>query len=200
MIELTEDQRAVLQEMTNIGMGQAGDSISRVWDEFVELSIPSIALVEAKSLPARLATLVPGTIAAARQAFHGGFWGEAITVMPTTGRHQLSILMGRGETVSPTEQREIFLDMANILGGACVTGLAQQLDIDVGFTAPSLIGDALLPTQVLNTEEMAVKTALSLEVNFAVETRSLALHLIILFPEEEFARLTGLLDVFLAAL
>ena len=42
---LSQDQKDALQEIANIGMGQAGASIARVLDEFVQLSIPRILVV-----------------------------------------------------------------------------------------------------------------------------------------------------------
>ena len=39
-INLTEEQRDCLQEVTNVAMGQAGDNLARLLDTFVILSIP----------------------------------------------------------------------------------------------------------------------------------------------------------------
>ena len=41
----TEDQNDALQEVVNIAMGQAGDSLARILGNFVELSVPRIRLV-----------------------------------------------------------------------------------------------------------------------------------------------------------
>jgi len=49
--DLNEDQRDALQEIANIGMGQAGSSIAKVWGEFVHLSIPRIVHTDRKSIP-----------------------------------------------------------------------------------------------------------------------------------------------------
>lgn len=50
---LTTDQEEALQEIANIGMGQAGASIVRVLDEFVHLSVPRIVILSPEQMPAR---------------------------------------------------------------------------------------------------------------------------------------------------
>ena len=56
--DLTADQRDALQEIANIGMGQAGSSIAKIWGEFVRLSIPRVANVERQDIPTVLQQLV----------------------------------------------------------------------------------------------------------------------------------------------
>ena len=46
----TEDQNDALQEVVNIAMGQAGDSLARILGNFVELSVPRIRLVTVKDV------------------------------------------------------------------------------------------------------------------------------------------------------
>ena len=82
---LSDDQRDALQEIANIGMGQAGSSIAKIWGEFVRLSIPRIANVERQEIPAVLQQLVgEKNILAVRQAFHGQLRGEVIIVVITS--------------------------------------------------------------------------------------------------------------------
>ena len=71
---LSQDQKDALQEIANIGMGQAGASIARVLDEFVQLSIPRILVVPPQEVPAALASAVGDrTVSAVR---HGGYLSE----------------------------------------------------------------------------------------------------------------------------
>ncbi len=76
---LSEDQREALQELVNIGMGQAGASIAQVLDEFVKLSIPRISSVAACNLSQEIVRLVgDADVSAIRQAFTTEFRGEAL--------------------------------------------------------------------------------------------------------------------------
>lgn len=45
ILNLSEDHRDCIQEVTNVAMGQAGDKLARLLDTFVVLSIPHIAVM-----------------------------------------------------------------------------------------------------------------------------------------------------------
>lgn len=198
--DLTEDQRDALQEIANIGMGQAGSLIGKIWGEFVNLSIPRIAHLDRQSIPAALTRLVGDhTVNAVRQAFHGGIRGEVITVFSGGRGDELRELMGYEETDS-VEEQELLLDVANILVGACLGGIAETLEVEIGFSAPSVMGFDVSPAQLIRPGDLNSGRALFLEVRFTLEKKSLASHLVLLMPEDEFLVLGQSLDKFLASI
>jgi len=198
--DLTGDQRDALQEIANIGMGQAGASIAKIWGEFVQLSIPRIAHLDRQNIPAMLSRFVGDeTVNAVRQAFHGQFRGEVIVVFSAGRGDQLAALMGYDEADS-VEEQELLLDVANILVGACLGGIAETLAADIGFSAPSVMGLDLLPSQLIHPDELVSGRALFLEVRFTLEKKSFASHLVVLMPADEIAVLGAALDKFLDAL
>ena len=198
-LELTEDQRDALQEIANIGMGQAGSSIAKIWGEFVSLSIPRIAHIDRESIPAMLSRFVgDGSVNAVRQAFHGHLRGEVIVVFSGGRSDQLAELMGYDDADS-VEEQELLLDVANILVGACLGSVAETLEADIGFSAPSLMGLNVSPAGLIRPEELISGRALFLEVRFTLERKSFASHLIVMMPADE-VRVLGLsLDRFLAS-
>ena len=198
--DLTEDQRDALQEIANIGMGQAGSLIGKIWGEFVNLSIPRIAHLDRRSIPAALTRLVGNeTVNAVRQAFHGAIRGEVITVFSGGRGDELRDLMGYEETDS-VEEQELLLDVANILVGACLGGIAETLEVEIGFSAPSMMGFDVSPAHLILPDELNSGRALFLEVRFTLEKKSLASHLVVLMPEDEFLVLGQALDRFLASI
>ena len=198
--DLTADQRDALQEIANIGMGQAGSSIAKIWGEFVNLSIPRIAHVDRASIPEMLARLVGDeTVNAVRQAFHGQLRGEVIVVFSGGRGDQLAELMGY-EDADSIEEQELLLDVANILVGACLGGVAQTLEADIGFSAPSLMGLDVAPAQLIRPGDFVGERALFLEVRFTLEQKSFASHLIVMMPVEEIVLLGQSLDRFLESL
>jgi chemotaxis protein CheC len=198
--DLTGDQRDALQEIANIGMGQAGASIGKIWGEFVQLSVPRIAHLDRQDIPAMLARFVgEETVNAVRQAFHGQFRGEVIVVFSAGRDDRLATLMGYEETDSIGEQ-ELLLDVSNILVGASLGGIAETLQAEIGFSAPSVMGLGIAPSQLVQFDELATGRALFLEVRFTLEKKSFASHLIVLMPAEEIRVLGTALDKFLAAL
>lgn len=198
--DLTEDQRDALQEIANIGMGQAGSLIGKIWGEFVNLSIPRIAHLDRQSIPAALTRLVGDhTVNAVRQAFHGSIRGEVVVVFSGGRDDELRELMGY-EDADSVEEQELLLDVANILVGACLGGIAETLKAEIGFSAPSVMGLDISPALLIRPDELNSGRALFLEVRFTLEKKSLASHLVVLMPEDEFLVLGQALDTFLASI
>jgi len=197
---LNQDQKEALQEIANIGMGQAGESIARVLDHFVHLSIPRILVLPPEDMAAAMTrTVGAGTVSAVRQAFHSLMRGEAIVIFGEQRCDDLADLMGYEGGLDHVGELELLLDVSNILVGACLGGIAEQLKTDIGFSAPSLMADRVPVEAMLRAEDVSWRNALLVEVNFRLEGRSFACHLVILMPEEEIRLMAGALDRFLAA-
>lgn len=198
---LTEDQKDALQEIANIGMGQAGEVIARVLNEFVTLSIPRILILQPNLIAPALQRMVNSEqVSAVRQAFHGSFRGEALVLFGAKRCTDLADLMGYEENIDHATEMEILLDISNILVGACLGGIAKQINVDIGFSAPSLMADCVPIKEMMKASDAAWEHALLVEVNFQLEKRSFACHLVILMPEHELKMFAGLLDRFLEAL
>lgn len=198
---LTEDQKEALQEIANIGMGQAGSTIAQVLGEFVQLSIPRILIVPPEEVPVALAyTIGEGTVSAVRQAFHSAMRGEALVIFGQHRCNDLADLMGYEHDLDHAAEIELLLDVSNIMVGACLGGIAEQLKLAIGFSAPSLMADAVPLEQLLAGNRVDWATALLVEVNFRLEKRSFACHLVILMPENEIRALTAAIDRFLESL
>jgi chemotaxis protein CheC len=198
---LTTDQKEALQEIANIGMGQAGASIARVLDEFVHLSVPRIVILSSEQMFAALKSSVgDGPVTVVRQAFHGQMRGEALVVFGEDRCRDLADLMGYDDQLDRAGEIEILLDITNLLVGACLAGIAEQLRATIGFSAPSLMADTVPVGQVLAAEGLPWSTALLVDVNFRVDQRSFASHLLLLVPEDEIRKIAAALNEFLAAM
>lgn len=198
---LTADQKDALQEIANIGMGQAGEAIAQVLNEFVTLSIPRILILQPQLITPELARMVNSEhVSAVRQAFHGNMRGEALVLYGAQRCADLADLMGYEEDLDHATELEILLDISNILVGACLGGIAKQINIDIGFSAPSLMADHVPIGEMMKASNVSWQHALLVEVNFQLEQRSFACHLILLMPEQEIKILAGALDRFLEAI
>lgn len=195
---LTQDQKDALQEIANIGMGQAGASIAKVLGEFVQLSIPRVLIVPPDEVATALArTIGDDAVSAVRQAFHSAMRGEAMVIYGEQRCNDLADLMGYEHDLDHASELELLLDVSNILVGACLGGIAEQLQMNIGFSAPSLMADSIPLKDLLQSSDISWKTALLVEVNFRLEQRSFACHLVMLMPENEVAALAAALDRFL---
>lgn len=191
------EQRDALSELVNIGMGQAGDSLARLFDTFIQLSIPRITLVQPRDVTGAIAALVDtaGPTVAVRQAFSSRIRGEAIALYTAGGCDAIADLVKYPDVTS----EELLLEISNILVGACVGGLAAQFALDLSFSPPSILGQHGSIDELLDVEGLPWQNALLAEVNFRVEDRAFRCHLLTFWPDESIVVLFRAVDSFLAA-
>lgn len=195
-----DDQRDALQEVLNIAMGQAGDSLARILDHFVKLSIPRINLVSVDNLLQKVSELLNMRVqvSAVRQAFYNGLRGEAIVIFPQLGCDEIYDLMGyEKEEINSIAEQEMLLEISNLLVGAVLNGVSDTLSMNLGFSAPSLMAIDQPLDQVLRKEHLTWSHALLLEVNFTLENRDFKSHLLLFMTEQTITELGDVLDQFL---
>jgi chemotaxis protein CheC len=192
------EQRDALSELVNIGMGQAGDSLARLFDTFIALSIPRIEIVQPRDVTKAIAALVgePGPIVAVRQAFSSRIRGEAIAIYGAEGCDALADLV----TYPDVSSDELLLEITNVLVGACVGGLAAQFALELSFSPPSLLGRHGNIHALLDTDCLPWNNALVAEVNFRVVDRAFRCHLLTFWPDASIDVLLRAVDAFLATL
>jgi len=195
----TEDQNDALQEVVNIAMGQAGDSLARILGNFVALSVPRIHLVSVGDVIRTVTDMVDNNteISATRQAFSHSLRGEAIVVFAQAGADDLADLMGYDTDLDTSAKQELLLEVGNLLVGAVINGISETLKTDLGFSAPSLMAERTPLDQVLVPEQLSWSHALLMEVNFTVEGRDFKCHLLMFMTEEAIDTLRGILDTFM---
>jgi len=186
-----------LAELVNIGMGQAGDALARLFDTFIHLSIPRLELVERAQVSAAIAALVDttGPVVAVRQAFSSRIRGEALAIYSTAGCDTLADLVGYPDVSSD----ELLLEISNILVGACVGALASQFSLELSFSPPSIMADTTV-VGLLDTPQLPWDRALLAEVNFRIVGRAFSCHLLTFWPDESIGVLLHAVDTFLAQL
>lgn len=206
---LTEDQRDAMQEITNVAMGQAGSVLATLLGTFVNLSVPRINMLALPEVAGAIGTMVGRGIGitAVRQSFHGHLRGEAIVIFGQSGCKGLDDLMGYDEALDHTDEIELLLDVSNILVGACLGGITDQIKNiteaqgagELSFSAPSLMAEGVPAEALINPDKITWTHALLLEVNFTLEGRDFISHLCMLMPEQSIEKMRGILDEFIAS-
>ncbi|OLL31939.1 chemotaxis protein [Burkholderia sp. SRS-W-2-2016] len=200
-----EDQRDALQEIANLAMGQAATRLARLLDAFIELSVPRVRMVAVGDAAAALREMtgIDDTVSAVRQGFRSDIKGEALVICRSDSIAQLCSLVNDPYARSSYEtisQRELMLDVANLLSGACVSSILDQLGRTPVFSAPGLLGEALSFDEVFQPGALHWDCALLVEVNFALENQSFRAHLVMLMAEESIRHMNEALDALLASL
>ncbi len=195
-LSLSPDQLDAMQEITNIGMGQAGSVLAELLDSFITLSVPRINILALAEVSNSIAALVGEDIevTAVRQSFQGFVTGEAIVVYGVDGCKELADLMGYDSELNKDSETELLLDVGNVLVGACLGGIIDQLkeiayvipgddDVSLTFSAPLMMAEAVPANTLIKAEKLAWTHALLLEVNFSLEERNFISHVCVLMPE-----------------
>src|SRR5579862_8360802 len=97
-----------------------------------------------------------------------------------------------------TTQEELVFDVANVLTGACVSCILDQLGRTPVFSAPGLLGDTLTLDEVFQPGVLQWQVALLVEVNFALEHQSFRAHLVMLMAEDSIRHMNEALDALLS--
>jgi chemotaxis protein CheC len=196
---LTEDQRDALQEIANVGMGLAGARLAALLGEFVELSIPSITPVAVQDLPGSLGRLVADqeSVTVVRQAFTCDVRGEALVLLEDHSIPELWQLMGYDEmsgSLDMATEHEILIDLSNLITGACLSCMFEQLGRSLTFSPPTIMGRRTRLSEMLRPESMAWDVSLLVEVKFSIENHTFCAHLVMLTVEDSLRTLKLALD------
>ncbi|MGG1944872.1 chemotaxis protein CheC [Trinickia sp. NRRL B-1857] len=204
---LSEDQRDALQEIANIGMGQAGARLAALLGRFVHLSVPRIRMVDTDTLPTAVRDMLDFTepVTALRQSFRCDIAGEAISLFDSRSAEHMKVVFRSDEMhVEQSDEdmsdAEVLSDVANLIAGACLTGLFEQLGQLPTFTPPRVIGVQLDLEDVLHPSKLPWDRALLLEVNLQTEDGVFGSHLLTLMTAKAVQSLVTALEGFLANL
>lgn len=201
-LSMTPDHCEALQEITNIGMGRAAFALSRILGTYVKLSMPNIQPVVPDELPGLMTKLIDinSDITAINQAFFGHWHGEAIVAYNEHGCSELAELMGYPQDLNNDSEAELFLDVSNVLVGACLNGIADILSIQLSYSAPAMLAKSIAVKDIFAGTHFQWSQSLLLEVNFGLEGRQFKSHLVIMFAEESLQTLCDDIDQFIAQL
>lgn len=195
----SEDQYDALREISNIAMGRASRALAMLLNLFVELSVPDIIVLDADQVGDRLRSLggCEQGVAAVRQSFFGGMSGEVISLHTRGSSTDIVDLLGYQGKIDAAKEREFLLDVSNLLSGAVLNGISQQLGIEIGFSPPSLIEERVQLDELKVDQDAAWTHALFSQVHFQFEEREFASRLLIFLPDRSFATIRKAVDDFL---
>ncbi|MBT00761.1 MAG: response regulator [Oceanospirillaceae bacterium] len=173
------------QELSNVAMGRAAELLAKLLGVFVQLPVPRVRLIECEEIAALLEQLrVESAISSTLcQGFLGpGIAGEALLIFDQHSLEDMARLMKIDGPITDAVQREMLMDIANVLISAYLGELGQQLDVTFNQGAPVVLGKhyRLPDTDVLKRW----KRTLSIEVGYRIEGYDIGCNLLLLFTED----------------
>lgn len=200
---ISEDQRDCLQELANVAMGQSADRLARLLDVFVVLTIPNVSILTPVDIAMTLQSLQDSAdnsqpLSGVCQGFiGGGLAGEAMLIFNGTDYQSLAELLKYQDHHTAEARNELLMDTANVLTGACLHGLAEQLDIQFSFGPPTLLGENFDIPALLNQRHVSWDRALVIEIGYTIEDRRVNCDLLIVISEQSIQGLLEKLDYLL---
>jgi chemotaxis protein CheY-P-specific phosphatase CheC len=191
--DIVIEMRDAYQEIVNVAGGRAADLLARLLGVFVIMPIPKVSMIESTELQMALAQVGDGeTLSAVCQGFIGsGIAGEALLVFYESSFTDIAELMKfEGEIDSITEL-ELLMDVSSVLIGACLKGVADQLDIKFSQGHPTVLGRHIKVQDLLQKNANNWRKTLAIEMGYSIEKRNINCDLLLLFTEDSIAPMSS---------
>jgi chemotaxis protein CheY-P-specific phosphatase CheC len=195
-LDVRVDARDCYQEIANVAMGRATDLLARLLGAFVIMPIPVVNVLEPTELHMALDHVGDGqTAVGVCQGFIGsGIAGEALLILDEASVPGIAGLMRfRGE-LDEAAQVELLMDIASTLIGACLKGVADQLDIKFSQGHPQVIGRHIKMGDLVRRNAQRWHKTLAIEMSCEIRDRNVNCNLLLLFTEDSIAPLNQLVS------
>ncbi|WP_219059913.1 response regulator [Pseudomonas sp. UMAB-08] len=178
------------RETINVAMGRAGALLARVLGVFVQLPVPNVNMLEVGELHMALADAQNGDrLTAVCQGYIGcGIAGEALLIFHGSEIADMAKLMQR-DSVEYSDM-EMLLDLSTILIGACLSGIAEQIDVVFSQGHPQVLGEQGGIEELIRVNKQRWKKTLAVEISYSLEGHNIHFDLLMLFTEDSVERLS----------
>ncbi|MPT19199.1 MAG: response regulator [Pseudomonas sp.] len=184
--------RDALREVSNVAMGRAAALLAKVLGVFVQLPVPQVNIFEVSELHMTLLDAQRGErFSAICQGFIGeAIAGEALLLFHDSEVEDMARLLG-WQPKNEAQTSEMLLDLASILIGACLAGIAEQLDLRFSQGHPQLLGQHASLDQIIQVNRQRWRKTLAVEISYSLEGHAIHFDLLLLFTEDSIKRLTA---------
>lgn len=184
MIEV--DMRDACQEIANVAMGRAADLLAKLLDVFVLLPIPNVNVLEVSELTMALKSASESSqISALCQGFIGaGIAGEALLLFHDASFEDMARLMKLENPQDKNNEIEVMIDTGNVLIGAFLNGISEQLDMKFSQCHPVVLGRHCTVNDLIHDNSEKWQRTLAMEINYRIEDYNIQCDLLLLFTED----------------
>lgn len=195
-LTLAPDLRDCYQEIANVAMGRAGDLLARLLDVFVELPIPNVNFIEVSELRMALKDVEANesTSGVCQGFISAGISGEALLILNDSSFRDVASLMNYQYEEDEGTELELLMDLANVLIGACLKGISEQLDIDFSQGHPVVLGQHRKISELIANNSTKWKKTLAIEISYSIENYPIKCDLLLLYTEQSMLALNNKLS------
>lgn len=180
------DKLDAYREMANVAMGQAGEKLAKLLNEFIDLPIPNVNLIETNELHMAIAEIKSNDrVSAISQGFiSAGINGEALLILNDANfANMVKLLKYRNTALSEQMELEALLDISNILVGACLQALSEQLHVNFTHNHPIILGRHCDLDELLASNVSRWNKVLAIEIGYSIKSHKINFDLLLLFPD-----------------
>jgi chemotaxis protein CheY-P-specific phosphatase CheC/DNA-binding response OmpR family regulator len=192
-ITLSPELRDCYQEISNVAMGRAGDLLARLLNVLVELPIPNVNFIEVSELRMALKDVEANesTSGICQGFISAGISGEALLILNDSSFKDVASLMNYQYDEDEGTELELLMDLANVLIGACLKGISEQLDIDFSQGHPVVLGQHRRISELIANNASKWKKTLAIEISYSIENYPIKCDLLLLFTEKSMQTLNN---------
>ncbi|RLV60927.1 response regulator [Parashewanella curva] len=194
--EIKVNLRDACQEIANVAMGRAADLLATLLDIYVPLPIPAVNVLEVSELTMALkATENCRQVSALCQGFIGpGVAGEALLLFHDSSFDDMAKLMNICHPDSSQAEIEVMVDTGNILIGAFLNGISDQLNISFSQNHPVILGRHCTADELIHDNAEKWQRTLAMEINYHIKDHNIQCDLLLLFTEDSLPALNNKLS------
>ena len=173
------------REMANVAMGRAGEQVAKLLGEFIQLPVPNVNLITNNELHMAMTDVkASDSLSAVSHGFIGaGINGEALVIFNDANIVNMGKLLKYNHNATKDESElEVLMDISNILVGACVNALSEQLHVTFSHNHPIILGRHCDIDQVLENNHQRWDKILAIEIAYAIKSHDIQFDLLLLFP------------------
>lgn len=186
------------RELVNVAMGRAGENLARQLGEFIDLPIPNVNIIENNELHMAFAEVNRNdSVSAVSKGFvSAGINGEALVIFNDTDFENIITLLNYDQLSAAPAQLEALMDISNILIGACLNALSDQLNVTFSHSSPIILGrNRELESMLANTKQRWNRI-MAVEIGYGIKQRGIHFELLLLFPDTSMERIySRLVDI-----
>ncbi len=190
-VDLTVESDDAYREIANIALGRAADLLARLLGVFVKMPVPRVLRLDGAALRARVGDLTAGDgVWSIGQGFVGtGLSGEALLVFRNPDFADIAALLKHPGAPDEPARIELLTDIANILIGASLQGIADQLDLKFNQGHPAVLGRGARIGPPPRQNGVHWSGLLGLEMDYAIEQHRVEGVLMLVFTPQSVATL-----------
>ncbi|MEH6354864.1 MAG: response regulator [Marinobacter sp.] len=175
-----------LREIANVAMGRSSDLLARLLGIFVRQPIPTVAFIASSELHMTIAAANDKThYSAVCQGFTGaGVAGEALLLFADSSFREMAEMLHYDNLDGPAVNIEVLMDMSSILFGAFLKGIGDQMDLRLGLSHPTVLGQHRQIAELLDHHHNREQQLLCIEITYTIENHNIQCDMLVLFTED----------------